>query len=42
MIWRENLERYFQLFGQDCNVANVMPSQALYVDALRQAAALGR
>jgi len=35
MIWRDNLRQYFALFGADCNVANVMPSQALYVDALR-------
>ncbi len=42
MIWRDNLQCYFKLFGPDCNVANVMPSQALYVDALRQAAAPGR
>ena len=39
LIWRDNLESYFRLFGPDCNVANVMPSQALYVDALRQASA---
>lgn len=41
LIWRDNLERYFALFGHDCNVANVMPSQALYVDSLRQAARRG-
>ena len=35
MIWRDNLELYFKLFGQDCNVANIMPSQALYVETMR-------
>ncbi len=39
MIWRDNLRLYFELFGADCNVANVMPSQAMYVETLRAAAA---
>ena len=38
MIWRDNLRQYFELFGADCNVANVMPSQALYVETMRAAA----
>lgn len=36
--WIEDLSRYFTTFGSDCNVANVMPSQAMYVEALRQKA----
>ena len=38
MIWRENLTMYFKLFGADCNVANVMPSQAMYVERMRERA----
>ena len=41
MIWRDNLKSYFRHFGADCNVANVMPSQALYVETLRAAARTG-
>ena len=33
--WLEHLESYFSLFGADCNVANIMPSQAMYVESLR-------
>ncbi len=36
MIWHDNLTRYFNLFGPDCNVANVMPSQAMYVESMRE------
>jgi len=35
MYWRDNLTTYFELFGENANVANVMPSQALYVEELR-------
>ncbi len=35
MFWRENLELYFRLFGKSANVANVMPSQAMYVEEMR-------
>lgn len=38
MIWHDNLRSYFADFGADCNVANVMPSQALYIETLRAAA----
>ncbi len=35
MLWRDNLELFFRLFGEDANVANVMPSQALVVEEMR-------
>ena len=35
MIWYENLSKYFKLFGSDCNVANIMPSQAMFVEPMR-------
>ncbi len=35
LYWRDNLKTYFELFGEHANVANVMPSQALYVEELR-------
>lgn len=38
MIWHENLTMYLDLFGSDCNVANIMPSQAMYVETMRQRA----
>jgi phosphosulfolactate synthase (CoM biosynthesis protein A) len=37
--WQEDLTRYVSTFGPDCNVANIMPSQALYVEHIRQIAA---
>ena len=39
MLWYDNLKSYFDMFGADCNVANVMPSQALYVETMRAQAA---
>ena len=36
--WQRHLTDYFRLFGADCNVANLMPSQVLAVEPLRQAA----
>ncbi|MCZ7447267.1 phosphosulfolactate synthase [Agrobacterium rhizogenes] len=33
--WLDDLIAYFDMFGPNCNVSNVMPSQALYVEALR-------
>lgn len=36
MLWRDNLQLYFRIFGEDANVANVMPSQALYVESMRK------
>ncbi|MCY3914500.1 MAG: phosphosulfolactate synthase [Chloroflexi bacterium] len=35
MLWHENLKLYFSIFGKNANVANVMPSQALYVEEMR-------
>ena len=34
-IWMENLNDYFNLFGSEINVSNIMPSQVLYVKKLR-------
>ncbi len=36
MLWRDNLQLYFRLFGENANVANVMPSQALVVEEMRK------
>ncbi len=38
MLWYDNLTSYFLIFGENCNVSNVMPSQALYVESMRAAA----
>ena len=35
MTWYSNLLNYFSMFGTDCNVTNVMPSQVMLVDPLR-------
>ena len=35
MLWHDNLTLYFSAFGEDANVANVMPSQAMYVEEMR-------
>ena len=35
MLWHDNLTLYFKLFGEHCNVANVMPSQAMFVESMR-------
>ena len=35
MTWYSNLLDYFSMFGTDCNVTNVMPSQVMFVDPLR-------
>ena len=35
MRWHEDLRLYFDLFGENANVANVMPSQAMYVETMR-------
>jgi len=34
--WLHDLKKYFQLFGSDINVCNVMPSQALLIEDLRK------
>ena len=39
MLWHDNLTQYFELFGADCNVANVMPSQTTFVETMRAKAA---
>jgi len=39
--WKEDLTRYFSTFGGEINVANIMPSQAMYVEALRENARHG-
>ena len=33
--WREHLASYLRLFGPDCNVANLMPSQVMHVEPQR-------
>ena len=35
MTWYSNLLDYFEMFGTDCNVTNIMPSQVMLVDQLR-------
>ena len=34
--WLHDLKKYFQLFGSNINVCNVMPSQALLIEDLRK------
>ena len=34
--WLYDLKKYFQLFGSNINVCNVMPSQALLIEDLRK------
>ncbi len=41
MLWYDNLTSYFAMFGENCNVSNVMPSQALYVETMRAEAKKG-
>ena len=35
MLWYTNLLDYFEMFGSDCNVTNIMPSQVMFIDPLR-------
>ena len=35
MTWYSNILDYFQLFGTDCNITNIMPSQVMLIDPLR-------
>jgi phosphosulfolactate synthase len=35
--WHRHLTDYFRRFGPDCNVANLMPSQVMAVEPLREA-----
>ncbi len=35
MSWYTNLLDYFEMFGSDCNVTNIMPSQVMFIDPLR-------
>ncbi|MBV7335299.1 phosphosulfolactate synthase [Chloroflexi bacterium TSY] len=34
--WHQHLKRYFTLFGPECNVSNIMPSQAMFVESMRE------
>ena len=34
--WFDDVTAYFELFGADCNVSNIMPSQAMYIEPLRR------
>ena len=36
--WQRNLESYFKMFGPELNVANIMPSQAMFVESIRESA----
>ena len=36
--WQRNLESYFTMFGPELNVANIMPSQAMFVESIRESA----
>ena len=33
--WKEDLSAYIQLFGTECNVCNIMPSQIFQVEPMR-------
>ena len=35
MTWYANIIDYFHLFGVDCNITNIMPSQVMLIDVLR-------
>lgn len=35
MTWYSDLMNYLEMFGADCNVTNIMPSQVMFVDPLR-------
>ena len=35
ITWYANIIDYFQLFGTDCNITNIMPSQVMLIDPLR-------
>ena len=39
MLWHDNVTKYLRLFGADANVSNIMPSQALFIESLRQSLA---
>jgi phosphosulfolactate synthase len=36
MRWREDVRLYLDLFGENANVANIMPSQAMYIETMRK------
>ena len=36
MLWLDDVIKYFENFGSDCNVSNIMPSQAMYIEPLRR------
>ena len=33
--WYSDILNYFKLFGSDCNLTNIMPSQVMLIDPLR-------
>ena len=33
--WYSDILNYFELFGTDCNLTNIMPSQVMLIDPLR-------
>ena len=33
--WKRHLTSYISLFGPDCNISNIMPSQAMFVESMR-------
>ena len=35
MTWYSDLMNYLEMFGADCNLTNIMPSQVMFVDPLR-------
>ena len=35
MRWYLDVLNYFKLFGSDCNLTNIMPSQVMLIDPLR-------
>ena len=35
MRWYSDVLNYFKLFGSDCNLTNIMPSQVMLIDPLR-------
>ena len=34
-MWYKNLLEYFEMFGSDCNVTNIMPSQVMFIESAK-------
>ena len=34
MRWYSDILNFFELFGTDCNLTNIMPSQVMLIDSL--------